>query len=126
MLSSYQCPLNYTTILPIGLVVDALEIGLVDKLITSDDYIQERIIAGEKVLKLIRFQRPKFTFGGGRAGGIPGILQNSFRLMHDTMSELGALIKRINETLEDAPGADLSRIATAHAASIQNIRTSLQ
>jgi len=103
--------------------IDAVEIGLVDKLISSDDYIQERILAGEKVLKLLRFQRPRFVFGGPNRQGIPGILHSSFHSISDTISECALLLKRINEGLEDGH-ASIDKIATAHATGINKVRTS--
>ena len=41
----------------------AQELGLVDRTITSDAYIAERVLAGDKVLRLRRYDKPK-TFGG--------------------------------------------------------------
>jgi serine protease SohB len=38
--------------------VEALKLGLVDRLITSDEYISERIQSGARVLKLINYRRP--------------------------------------------------------------------
>ncbi|KAL3768634.1 hypothetical protein ACHAW5_004329 [Stephanodiscus triporus] len=42
----------------IFLGVEALKLGLVDRLITSDEYISERILSGARVLKLINYRRP--------------------------------------------------------------------
>ena len=41
----------------------AQELGLVDRTITSDAYIAERVLAGDKVLRLRRYDKPK-AFGG--------------------------------------------------------------
>jgi ClpP class serine protease len=41
---------------------DALELGLVDQIITSDEYIAERIRNGSRVLKLYRIVREQGTF----------------------------------------------------------------
>ena len=41
----------------------AQELGLVDRTITSDAYIAERVQAGDKVLRLRRYDKPK-AFGG--------------------------------------------------------------
>jgi signal peptide peptidase SppA len=41
----------------------ALDRGLVDRLVTSDEYIGERMEQGAKVLKLIRYRKPSFMFG---------------------------------------------------------------
>jgi len=42
---------------------DALELGLIDRLITSDEYIGEKLKLGLRVLKLIKYERPRFLFG---------------------------------------------------------------
>ncbi|KAI2488673.1 peptidase [Fragilaria crotonensis] len=42
---------------------DALETGLVDRLVTSDEYIGERMKQGTQVLKLIRYKKSSFLFG---------------------------------------------------------------
>mmetsp|Transcript_21964 Transcript_21964/g.36344 ORF Transcript_21964/g.36344 Transcript_21964/m.36344 type:complete len:618 (-) Transcript_21964:1490-3343(-) len=47
----------------IWLGYNALDRGLVDRLLTSDEYIDERMEQGAKVLKLIRYRKPHFGFG---------------------------------------------------------------
>jgi ClpP class serine protease len=42
---------------------DAVEMGLIDRLITSDEYIGEKLTLGCKVLKLVKYERPRFIFG---------------------------------------------------------------
>ena len=42
---------------------DAKGLGLVDRTVTSDAYIAERVLAGDKVLRLRRYDKPK-AFGG--------------------------------------------------------------
>jgi signal peptide peptidase SppA len=42
---------------------NALEAGLVDRLVTSDEYIGERMKQGTQVLKLIRYKKSSFLFG---------------------------------------------------------------
>ena len=47
--------------------VEAIKLGLVDRLVTSDEYISERIRNGARVLKLINYRRPvglSALFGG--------------------------------------------------------------
>ena len=41
----------------------AKDLGLVDRTITSDEYISERVRAGDRVLRLQRYEKPK-AFGG--------------------------------------------------------------
>ena len=42
---------------------DALELGLIDKIMTSDEYLSEKVSEGARVLKLVRYYR-KSLFGG--------------------------------------------------------------
>ena len=42
---------------------DALDLGLVDRISTSDEYISEKVEAGARVLKLVKIQRYRFLFG---------------------------------------------------------------
>lgn len=42
---------------------NALDRGLVDRLVTSDQYLGERMKEGARVLKLIKYKRPSFGFG---------------------------------------------------------------
>eukprot|EP00579_Thalassiosira_antarctica_P030163 CAMPEP_0202033306 /NCGR_PEP_ID=MMETSP0905-20130828/65978_1 /ASSEMBLY_ACC=CAM_ASM_000554 /TAXON_ID=420261 /ORGANISM="Thalassiosira antarctica, Strain CCMP982" /LENGTH=836 /DNA_ID=CAMNT_0048597207 /DNA_START=77 /DNA_END=2583 /DNA_ORIENTATION=- len=44
--------------------VQALKLGLVDRLITSDEYIAERIRQGSRVLKLIDYRKPPVGLSG--------------------------------------------------------------
>jgi ClpP class serine protease len=39
---------------------EACELGLVDHVITSDEYVAERIAAGDRVLRLIPYKGPQF------------------------------------------------------------------
>lgn len=50
----------------VWLAYDGLELNLVDRIITSDEYIAERIKDGAKLLKLIRNPRKPSLFGGSR------------------------------------------------------------
>lgn len=47
----------------VWLACDAVELGLVDRLVTSDEYVEERLSDGARVLKLTRLVRPKYPFG---------------------------------------------------------------
>lgn len=42
---------------------NALDRGLVDRLVTSDEYLGERMKEGARVLKLIKYRKPSFGFG---------------------------------------------------------------
>jgi serine protease SohB len=41
---------------------EALDVGLVDRIITSDEYIGERILDGARVLRLTKYNKPRFLF----------------------------------------------------------------
>ena len=63
--------------------VEALKLGLVDRLITSDEYIYEKIRNGARVLKLINYRRPV---------GLSGLLGVSpyHHRMHSSLPVVGA------------------------------------
>jgi len=110
----------------VWLAVDALKIGLVDGIMTSDSYIQGKILKGERVLKLIQCPRPRFIFGPP-SGGFPGmkLLQTSVRSMVETVQEFGSLLKKANALLEDQ-NLDLSGVASARAMGIGSVQTSMK
>jgi serine protease SohB len=60
--------------------VQAIKLGLVDRLITSDEYISERMRHGARVMKLINYHRPMglWSFFGGPS---PQHRMNSYRAM---------------------------------------------
>ncbi len=103
----------------VWLAIDALEHGLIDGIITSDEYIRKKISKGEKVLKLIKFQRPRLVFG---PSPLPGVLSQSFRSMVDIVQEFGVLVKKVNTLLEDQV-SDISRVANTRATDIVNAQT---
>jgi ClpP class serine protease len=47
----------------VWLAYDALDIGLIDRIITSDEYIGERIKDGARVVKIVKCERRRFLFG---------------------------------------------------------------
>ena len=98
----------------VWLGVDALEHGLIDGIITSDEYIGGKILKGEKVLKLMKCQRPRFVFGPPSPHGL---FHQSVRTMMETIQDFGSLMKKANGLLEDQV-SDISRVANAHATGI--------
>lgn len=54
----------------IWLGYDALQIGLVDRLTTSDEYISERMYGGAQVLKLLQVVRPRTPFSRPSTVGV--------------------------------------------------------
>lgn len=98
----------------VWLGVDALEHGLIDGIITSDEYIRGKILKGEKVLKLMKCQRPRFVFGPPSPHGL---FHQSVRTMMETLQDFGSLMKKANGLLEDQV-SDISRVANARATGI--------
>lgn len=41
---------------------EALNVGLIDRIITSDEYIGERLLEGARVLRLVKYNKPRFLF----------------------------------------------------------------
>lgn len=84
---------------------DALKMGLVDRLITSDEYIGEKVMAGAKVLKLIRNTRRSLHFFGstpGRRGPFaqsatyfPGVFSKITGIVDDFCGERGQQIRLV-------------------------------
>lgn len=99
---------------------DALDVGLVDRIMASDEYIWEKIYKGERVLKLIKYQRPRLgLFGSPRYGqGMPGVCRSSFQLMSSTFKDFKAILRKVNEVLDGIPtrsGTDVTKIVSATA-----------
>ncbi len=82
---------------------DALERGLIDQIITSDEYIWDKIQNGDTVLKLIKFHRPRLSFfGGPRYGpGVPGIFHSSLLKVSDILSDFKATLHKVNGMLDN-------------------------
>ena len=78
---------------------DALGNGLVDRIITSDEYIAQKIRNEVKVLKLLKFSKPRFVFGMTPPAG----LQASFRSLVNTMSEFRIILKKVSALLREVP-----------------------
>ncbi len=60
----------------IWLGINAVEVGLADRVVTSDEYIGERMRDGARVLKLIRYERPRFPFSQYYSSSSRGILSS--------------------------------------------------
>lgn len=116
----------------VWLGTDALDIGLVDRLVTSDEYIREKMLEGEKVLRLIKFQKPRFAFGAPRQGfGLftPPSSSNTFRSMTDALSEFGLLLKKLNRLSENVhmptEDMDFSKVVSTHS-KVGNIQMTMK
>lgn len=63
---------------------DAIRKGLVDRLVTSDEYIWERIQAGDRVLKIQQFDRSKaLAFGINPLFSLLGAKRSSGGIVRD-------------------------------------------
>jgi serine protease SohB len=58
----------------------AVEVGLADRVITSDEYISERMMEGACILKLIRYDRPRFPFISSSSSSRSGLVRSIFPL----------------------------------------------
>mmetsp|Transcript_11071 Transcript_11071/g.20693 ORF Transcript_11071/g.20693 Transcript_11071/m.20693 type:complete len:617 (-) Transcript_11071:25-1875(-) len=79
---------------------DALEIGMVDVLMTSDEYIMRKIREGNRILKLVKCQRPRFGFGAPHPY-FPGVeamgtLQQVASAMVEMFTEFRLLLQSLN------------------------------
>jgi serine protease SohB len=69
---------------------DALDLGLIDRIITSDEYIGERIKDGARVVKIVKCERRRFLFGSPvHLGGVDARSEQTLlNLAHDARSAL--------------------------------------
>lgn len=109
----------------IWLGTDALNVGLIDKMITSDEYIGDKLQSGERVLKLIRYQKPRFAFGPPHYGS--SFLHSSIKCFSDVLIHLRDVLDKIKLLLEDAPtssSSDISGVCAARAFGVTHIHAS--
>jgi ClpP class serine protease len=109
----------------IWLGTDALNVGLIDKILTSDEYIGDKIQNGEKVLKLIRYQRPRFAFGHPHYGS--GFVHSSIKSVSDAFLQFKSVLDKVSQILEDAPtssSTDISGVCAARAFGVTHIHAS--
>ena len=120
----------------VWLACDALEIGMVDAIMTSDEYIRKKMMHGDRVLKLINCPRPRFGLFGvphpqfpgissGSVGGSVGVFQQTFRSISDTIHEFGSIMKKANALLEDQQPGDISQVACARAMGVASVSSAL-
>jgi len=113
----------------IWLGYNALEAGLVDRLISSDEYVGERLADGARVLKLVQLKKPKYPFsrptiGVSRAekpqdlfsrsdviSDLPNFLQN----LADTVRNWAFDGNRILPTFPKATGVKVAGLSSKHA-----------
>ena len=88
----------------IWLGASAMEVGLIDHIVTSDEYIGHRIQSGAMLLKLIKNTRRRTLFGGPHPrGGFEGRIKTSLLepIKHHTKRALMNLAERIDIPAED-------------------------
>ena len=81
---------------------DALEVGLVDRIVSSDEYIGERMQEGALVLKLTKYQKPRFFWGSGlsRSGAFPGATTAGLKSIFETADEMRVLLRKFIDILD--------------------------
>ena len=88
----------------IWLGASAMEVGLIDHIVTSDEYIGHRIQSGARLLKLIKNTRRRTLFGGPHSrGGFESRIKTSLLepIRHHTKRALMNLAERIDIPAED-------------------------
>lgn len=109
----------------VWLGTDAIHVGLIDRIITSDEYIGDKIHHGERVLKLVRYQKPRFSWGHPLYGS--GFAHSSLRHLIDTFAQFRAVLNRVNQVLEELPPTcsnDLSGICVARTFGMNQLLSS--
>jgi ClpP class serine protease len=101
---------------------DALDVGLVDRIITSDEYIGERILDGARVLRLIKHHKPRFLFPSPHSGlslshTIHGI-RTSLRALIDNFAQFSPNVNAVQLT---APEYAFTTAATSFGVSQSQI-----
>ena len=76
---------------------DALDLGLIDKITTSDEYLSEKVKEGARVLKLVRYYR-RTIFGGRQPPPPYASIQSQSPLIHN-------LAQRIQNCMYNVAGA---------------------
>jgi len=107
----------------VWLACDAVDIGMVDAIMTSDEYIRGKIVNGGRVLKLVKCQRPRFAFGPHPQ--FAGVLHQTLRSVSDTIHNLGSILKRANALMEDHQSSDISQLVRARAMGVGGVSSAL-
>ena len=97
---------------------DAIKVGLVDRLITSDEYIGERIAEGARVLKLIKYDKrihlPAFL--SSSAGPSPfGHIKASLKNLREFTKDARRIVSKAASFADDLEATDISQVAAARA-----------
>lgn len=102
----------------VWLASDAVKVGLVDRLITSDEYIGERIAEGARVLKLIKYDKrihlPAFL--SSSAGPSPlGHIRESMKNLREFTKDARRIVSKAASLVDDLEATDISQVAAARA-----------
>ena len=102
----------------VWLASDAVKVGLVDRLITSDEYIGERIAQGARVLKLIKYDKrihlPSFL--SSSAGPSPlGHIRASMKNLREFTKDARRIVSKAATLVDDLEATDISQVAAARA-----------
>ena len=115
----------------VWLASDALEIGMVDAIMTSDEYIRRKMMNGDRVLKLMKCQRPRFGLFGGPHPQFPGVssgvgvFQQTLRSISDTIHDFASILKKANALLEVQQPGDISQVACVRAMGVASVSSAL-
>ena len=82
----------------VWLASDALEIGMVEVMMTSDDYIRKKILNGDRVLKLVKFQRPRFAFGSPHPM-YPSSFHRMMQSVSESVQDFSSILRKVNDAL---------------------------
>jgi len=100
---------------------DALDVGLIDRLVTSDEYVGERLHDGARVLKLVQIKKPKYPFSRPSTTDVVrfGNLVENLR-ENSLLTDLHSLLQRLTDTLKSfsAVGDNDSRSLSALAKAV--------
>ena len=102
----------------VWLASDAIKVGLVDRLISSDEYIGERIAEGARVLKLIKYDKrihlPAFL--SSSAGPSPfGHMRASLKHLREFTKDARRIVSKAASMVDDLEATDVSQVAAARA-----------
>jgi signal peptide peptidase SppA len=105
----------------IWLGYDAVDLGLVDRLVTSDEYLEERLVGGARVLKLTKLVKPRYPFGRPttttqemqcREGPLSSV---SHRIAQAVAGECQQFLHRLSDLVLDTVAASDDPAAIARA-----------
>jgi ClpP class serine protease len=97
---------------------DALDAGLIDRIVTSDEYIFERMGQGARVLKLVQLIRPKFPFSAPTTSVQTSFLTNQGRMTGSqslvaVLDDFRSLLDRVTKSLGDFGVDDVHALTKA-------------